>query len=112
MTISERLSDKFEVSRGLKGQNVRPMEGLRGLAVSLVFLVHYVALVRPWIEGNESLIAVSAGLHSIGSTGVDLFFVLSGYLIYGSLIGRPQLFLQFIRRRAERLYPAFTAVFT
>src|SRR3954451_928165 len=110
MKIQGWLTEKFEVSRGLGGQNVRPMEGLRGFAVSLVFLVHYVALVRPWTEGNESLGTVAKSLHSIGSTGVDLFYVLSGYLIYGSLVARQQPFPQFIRRRAQRLYPAFTAV--
>jgi exopolysaccharide production protein ExoZ len=112
MSVSEWLSEKFEISRGLQGKNVRPMEGLRGLAVSLVFLVHYVALVRPWIEGHYSLNAFATALHTIGNTGVDLFFVLSGYLIYGSLISKAQPFGKFLRRRVQRLYPAFTVVFS
>jgi exopolysaccharide production protein ExoZ len=111
MGVGRWFSDKFEVSRGLQGKNVRPMEGLRGLAVSLVFLVHYVALIRPWIEGHDALNAVATGLHTIGNTGVDLFFVLSGYLIYGSLISKAQPFGKFIRRRVQRIYPAFAVVF-
>jgi len=111
MTIGDWFSDKLEVSRGLQGKNVRPMEGLRGLAVSLVFLVHYVALIRPWIAGHDALLAVAGGMHTIGNTGVDLFFVLSGYLIYGSLISKKQAFGKFIRRRVQRIYPAFIAVF-
>src|ERR1043166_255666 len=110
MRIGDWFSDKFEVSRGLQGKNVRPMEGLRGLAVSLVFLVHYVALIRPWISGHNTLLVIAGGMHTIGNTGVDLFFVLSGYLIYGSLISKEQSFLKFMVRRGERLYPAvFTA---
>src|SRR3954452_6042168 len=111
MTIGDWFSDKFEISRGLQGKNVRPMEGLRGLAVSLVFLVHYVALVRPWIAGHDVLDQIAGGMHTIGNAGVDLFFVLSGYLIYGSLIGREQPFGKFMKRRVRRLYPAFTVVF-
>jgi exopolysaccharide production protein ExoZ len=47
----------------------------------------------------------------MGNVGVDLFFVLSGYLIFGSLISRRQQFLRFMSRRCERIYPAFAAVF-
>lgn len=87
------------------------MEGLRGFAVLLVFLVHYESLLAPWIAGDAWLRAFAEALHAIGNSGVDLFFVLSGYLIYGSLLTREQSFLRFFARRLQRLYPAFTAVF-
>jgi exopolysaccharide production protein ExoZ len=46
-----------------------------------------------------------------GGTGVDLFFVLSGFLIYGMVL-RPQLDKRkFYIRRLQRIYPAFLAVF-
>lgn len=105
------LKDKFELARGGNAHNVRPMEGLRGFAVLLVFFVHYASLVEPWIVGDPGLRALADGLHSVGNSGVDLFFVLSGYLIYGSLLARYQPFLPFMARRIERIYPAFTAVF-
>lgn len=87
------------------------MEGLRGFAVFLVFLVHFVALAKPWISSSPSFIEFTKSLHTIGNTGVDLFFVLSGYLIYGSLLSRRQQFLRFISRRIVRIYPAFAVVF-
>ncbi len=87
------------------------MEGVRGLAVFLVFLVHYATAVVPWVVPDSPLARLAHDLRIIGRTGVDLFFVLSGYLIYGSLMARPQPFLQFMRRRVQRIYPAFTAVF-
>jgi len=87
------------------------MEGTRGFAVFLVFLVHYTTLIKPWIAGQPLFLAIATSLRQIGNTGVDLFFVLSGYLIYGSLISRPQKFNQFIRRRLLRIYPAFIMVF-
>lgn len=105
------FSDTFELQRGGGAGNVRPMEGLRGFAVFLVFFVHDCALVKPWIASSPALQSLARGLHDIGGTGVDLFFVLSGYLIYGSLIAREQRFFKFMSRRVERIYPAFAAVF-
>lgn len=96
----EWLRSRFELS----AHSVRPMEGLRGFAVTLVFLVHYISL-----SGTETWIGDA--LHTIGNSGVDLFFVLSGYLIYGSLVRRPQRFASFMARRVERIYPAFAVVF-
>jgi exopolysaccharide production protein ExoZ len=102
---------KFELSRGGVNDNMRPMEGMRGFAVFLVFLAHY----SQAIEGRWPNLAEVHELHrvlqAIGQVGVDLFFILSGYLIYGSLISREQPFLQFMKRRVQRLYPAFTVVF-
>jgi exopolysaccharide production protein ExoZ len=76
----EWLINKFELSRGGSAHNVRPMEGLRGFAVGLVFLVHFVTLGRPWIPDASLSLLLANALHTIGHTGVDLFFVLSGYL--------------------------------
>ena len=109
-TVSAYFRRQFELSRGGGAHNVRPMEGLRGFAVFLVFIVHYTTQVQPWIS-TASLRQFSQALHAIGNNGVDLFFVLSGYLIYGSLMARPQPFPAFMARRIRRIYPAFTVVF-
>lgn len=87
------------------------MEGLRGFAVFLVFLVHYITLSDPWIVESESLYEWASIVRSLGNVGVDLFFVLSGHLIYGSLIKRERPFIPYLRRRIERIYPTFVAVF-
>lgn len=105
------IANQFELSRHGSAHNLRPMEGLRGFAVFLVFLVHYVTLIAPWITKDSPLDGVAHAIHTMGNAGVDLFFVLSGYLIYGSVIAREQAFLPFIRRRIARIYPAFCAVF-
>lgn len=109
-SVTKWLAQRFELSRG-GDHNVGCMEGIRGLAVSLVFFVHFASLIAPWIADNSALLVLSASMHAIGNAGVDLFFVLSGYLIYGSLISRPQRFSKFMFRRVERIYPAFLAVF-
>jgi exopolysaccharide production protein ExoZ len=86
------------------------MEGLRGLAVTLVFLVHYTTLARPWIAAQSLSGDIIEMLHSVGNTGVDLFFVLSGYLIYGTLIEKHKPFSRYFMRRLERIYPTFLVV--
>ena len=105
------LAQRFELSRGGEAANVRPMEGLRGFAVLLVFLTHYAGMVEPWIAGSTETVRIASGLRHVGHAGVDLFFVLSGYLIYGSLMKRAQPFIGFMRRRVARIYPAFIVVF-
>lgn len=104
------LATKFELSRG-DGVNQRSMEGLRGFAVFLVFLVHFSTLIEPRLSAYPELLMFSRYLHAIGSSGVDLFFVLSGYLIFGSLISRHQQFSKFMTRRIIRIYPTFLTVF-
>ena len=105
------LKSKFELARGGESHNVQSMEGLRGLAVFLVFLVHYAVLAEPRVSANPVLLAIADSFYRIGKTGVELFFVLSGYLIYGSLMSRRQRYARFMSRRIERIYPAFIAVF-
>ena len=87
------------------------MEGMRGVAVFLVFLVHYhVIIIEPRLQPGLSY-QLSTILWGIGHAGVDLFFVLSGYLIYGVVIRQPVQFKSFFARRARRLYPVFLVVF-
>ncbi len=74
------------------------LDGLRALAVAAVFLYHS---QRRWMPG--------------GFLGVDLFFVLSGYLITSLLLveweARNRIDLRhFWLRRARRLFPALVVV--
>ncbi|HEU5152842.1 MAG TPA: acyltransferase family protein [Iamia sp.] len=79
----------------MKGETYRPqLDGIRALAVVAVILYH---LGYRWIPG--------------GFVGVDVFFVLSGYLITGLLLAeaaeRGTIGLgRFYARRARRLLPA------
>ena len=84
-----------------------PMEGLRGIAVGLVFLQHYCMqfLVLAPLGGPTHAFAVA--LRNFGNRGVELFFVLSGFLIYSILLRRRPALGPFLLRRAQRLYPAF-----
>src|SRR4051812_40505055 len=107
----ERLAGIYEVGvAGSRSRNL-PMEGLRGLAVILVFFVHYHFVFKPWVSPDSHTFAVSNFLSTIGLSGVDLFFVISGYLIYGLTIRKPGKYMMFIKRRMQRIYPTFLCVF-
>lgn len=93
---------------GAQSDRVLPMEGLRGLAVLLVFFVHYGSQLDHAF--GPTLPPLGAALQRLGHAGVDLFFVLSGFLIYRMLLGRHRPYVGFLARRVQRLYPAFLVV--
>lgn len=105
-----RLCQVYEVSD--KRSRDHSMEGLRGFAVLLVFCVHFHALFsRQLLDIHSPMFSVAEFFATVGYAGVDLFFLISGYMIYGMLIDRRIPYRKFIRRRAERIYPTFLVVF-
>jgi exopolysaccharide production protein ExoZ len=102
------LKANFELG---SGQNrLIPMEGLRGFAVSLVFLQHYTTQNLVLLHPTGGTQTLALAFKNYGNLGVELFFVLSGYLIYGALLRRPS-FGRFMARRVRRIYPAFLVAF-
>ena len=96
------LSEKLEISHN-NHSPLRPMEGLRGIAVFLVFLVHYSSSIEPYIIVGSFEEDVLHIIHRLGNVGVDLFFVLSGFLIYGTLIKKDEtLFFQYMNYMCTR----------
>lgn len=84
---------------------------LRAVAAVMVVLFH-VVLWLPQPSGAAPLIHQI--FHSWGKSGVDLFFVISGFVIMLSQARKPRSVLEFLRNRALRILPlywALTAVF-
>jgi len=112
--IFQKLQDTLELTHSHDHKsNISSMEGIRGIATFLVFIEHYVAVLedRVGISQQYAVYDLYLWLRNIGSVGVDLFFVLSGYLIYGTIISKNRPFLPYIRRRINRIYPTFTVMF-
>ncbi len=108
MALINWLEKKLTISHG-DNPSLLSMEGLRGIAVFLVFWVHYSALVKPWV--HDSVVPFSEFILEMGHLGVDLFFVLSGYLIYGSIITKSAFRTgAYVQRRIIRIYPTFLVV--
>ncbi|MCU1384019.1 MAG: acyltransferase, partial [Acidobacteria bacterium] len=109
-TMRSRLAGLFDLPAS-SGARMHALEGIRGLAIVLVFFVHYHSLFGRYVESAPASHFVSQFLGVIGHCGVDLFFVLSGFLIYGALLRRQVPYAEFLGRRIERLYPTFAVVF-
>src|SRR5690625_4685275 len=78
-------------------QYVKELDGVRGVAILLVILFH----------------CFPSPLTGLGWIGVDLFFVLSGFLITGILIdskGNKRYYSNFIGRRILRIFPLYYLV--
>lgn len=83
------------------------LDGVRGFAILVVTLYRLCKELDPT---SHPLLAAIRGIAPIGERGVDLFFVLSGFLITGILLrskGRSYYFRNFIMRRALRIFPLY-----
>jgi peptidoglycan/LPS O-acetylase OafA/YrhL len=83
------------------------LDGLRGVAILMVLVCHYG--FAPYI-GQAAAVSFQVFGFQIFSTGVDLFFVLSGFLIGGILIDHrtsPKYFRTFYGRRIVRIFPVY-----
>ncbi|NYF78728.1 acyltransferase family protein [Granulicella arctica] len=92
-------TEKPPVAANARSAYYVALDGLRALAVIMVFFQHYGA-GRAFVFGW-------------GWTGVDIFFVLSGFLITGILYDsqhRPHRYRDFYIRRTLRIFPLYYAV--
>jgi peptidoglycan/LPS O-acetylase OafA/YrhL len=92
---------------------IAELDGIRGLAIALVLVWHYLASrVDPQGASNQLLFVAKALV--LTWSGVDLFFVLSGFLIGGILLDNrdsPTYFRTFYVRRIARILPLYFAWF-
>jgi peptidoglycan/LPS O-acetylase OafA/YrhL len=84
------------------------LDGIRALAITLVFILHYGGGTH-----GGGLMYLFNAVRLRGWIGVDLFFVLSGFLITGILYDTqndPRFFRLFFARRSLRIFPVFYLV--
>jgi peptidoglycan/LPS O-acetylase OafA/YrhL len=95
------------------------IDGLRFYAAFVVFLVHLVTVIATEYFGipQSAFTATSPDyltrvLYYLadGHHGVDLFFIISGFLVGRMVMKAGQFFyIEFLTKRAARIYPAFLA---
>src|SRR4051812_26234940 len=88
--------------------HVPALDGIRGLAILLILAYHFTL----GMTGRGIAVRLIAKLTSTGWCGVDLFFVLSGFLITGILWNAkesPHRFRNYYVRRALRIFPLYYA---
>jgi peptidoglycan/LPS O-acetylase OafA/YrhL len=89
-------------------RRIPELDGLRGVAIGMVVFMHYV-----WFAIGPNPPKLLGYIHTttrpLGSA-VDLFFILSGFLIGGNLLDArdsPNYFLTFYVRRFSRVLPIY-----
>lgn len=90
--------------------HVPELDGVRGLAIAMVMALHF---VNNQVVPTNLLERAAIKVANYGLWGVDLFFVLSGFLITGILadaVGRPGYFVNFFARRSLRIFPLYFGV--
>jgi len=84
------------------------IQAARGIAALLVVAFHLTGLSqRVWSQ------SFAGGFFEFGWAGVDLFFVLSGFIIYyvhGRDIARPERLRPYAWRRFARIYPIYAII--
>lgn len=94
-------------------ERVRELDGLRGLAVLLVIALHTFRRASEFTQ--HSFLIFITNLTGVGWVGVDIFFVLSGYLITTILLktrDNKDYFKNFYVRRILRIFPLYYVVVT
>ncbi|WKV75552.1 acyltransferase [Streptomyces sp. PCS3-D2] len=97
---------------GTPGPRLAALDGIRALAALSVLFYHYAALDSAWGKPAADVFPAAHALAVYGWLGVEIFFLVSGFVICMSAWGRTV--GDFAVSRVSRLFPAYWAavVFT
>ncbi|RTL45798.1 MAG: acyltransferase [Candidatus Melainabacteria bacterium] len=96
-------------SQSASTSHLPALDGLRGLAIALVLITHCENALH-WTPQSDFFVKAVHKVVCFSTCGVDLFFVLSGFLITGILLrskNSANYFKSFYVRRALRIFPLY-----
>ncbi len=98
---------EFEYTRDhaqhMNHRRIDNIQRLRGIAVLLVVSYHLFRTEEKFLPNNRLL----PEWLSFGAAGVDLFFVISGFVMVWTTANRDVTPFDFLKRRAARIYPLY-----
>jgi len=102
--VSNKISIVEMINMSKKENRINNIDILRGMAIIFVVLFHYTAYYSPnYLLRTDNW---TLSLAKYGWSGVDIFFVVSGFCIAMTII-RTQNYFEFIIKRFARIYPAY-----
>jgi peptidoglycan/LPS O-acetylase OafA/YrhL len=107
--LERRSSETGLIDSPLLRPHVPALDGKRGLAILAIMVLHFGDLCGQATAAQRAWHALISPLWM----GVDLFFVLSGFLITRILLstkGKPRFFFNFYGRRTVRIFPLYYGV--
>ncbi|EOI3558299.1 acyltransferase family protein [Cronobacter turicensis] len=97
----------IEMDSGVKTNRLDSIQFLRGIAVLLVIAFHF----RQYLNSVYAQSDLGDRLFGLGEVGVDIFFVISGFIIvYSSRNREKNTPVEFSIKRMFRLYPVYLCV--
>jgi peptidoglycan/LPS O-acetylase OafA/YrhL len=93
----------------MQGKNIAALDGVRGLAILSVMVYHFTFRHLTVTPAGRALL----WLTGLGWSGVDMFFLLSGFLITRILLrerGSAGYYKNFYARRVLRIFPLYYAL--
>ena len=106
-TAGTQATEAITVADRTNATHIPALDGLRGVAIILVLFWH---LLPSSVFGDRIVLVPLKLIREMGWTGVDLFFVLSGFLITTILLrnkGSKTYFRAFYARRILRIFPLY-----
>ena len=107
-TPEQHTTPEFPPTPKIRG-HVPVLDGLRGVAILLVLMVHFYQ--KPLIsDAYPTITNILSRIVDVGRFGVEMFFVLSGFLITGILLDTKRqtgFFRKFYMRRILRIFPLY-----
>jgi peptidoglycan/LPS O-acetylase OafA/YrhL len=100
----------------LQNKHIPVLDGIRAFAILLVCLAHFFAVDENYLYNSNAILgSVIFKISRIGLRGVELFFLLSGFLITNILLESKKssrYFTTFYARRFLRIFPLYYFVLT
>src|SRR5579864_1419676 len=95
---------------GPRPGRIASVQGARGIAIFLVFLIHLLELLCSKAPAGSIDAGVLDWIYPLGNLAGAFFVIITGCFLYRSLLEKPVAYGAFLRRKFTRIYSVFSVV--